>query len=251
MLHEPNIQETAETPDVFTRTSLAMFGERCSGVEHVEDLVKLNFPQLQATDEFGWRHGFINPGYIRDNAVFVVVVRDALDWLREFHSKPLQVAGWHKGLTLSEFIQHEWSGDVRGRVLGKPNRKLNLSRHAELMTERHPLTGERIRNVIEMRNLKLQSLLKLQKMTDNVAFIRYEDVRDAPEEMMGQLQERLGLPRCEEVLQIEENRADETSLAEFSEEDLTFIASELDLPQERAFGYTYELPVCFRTRRPL
>ncbi len=242
MLHDPELQSAANDSGPAQATSLAMFGERCSGLEYVEELIQLNFPHLQSTEEFGWAHGFINPGYMRDNTIYVAVIRNALDWVREFYTKPTQVGGWCKDASLSEFLQHEWSGTVRGRVLGKTNRKLGLSRHAELMTERHPLTGARIRNVIEMRNLKIKSLLKLEKMTKNVAFIRYEDVRDAPEEMMEQLQIRLGLPKCADFMGLEPDLPDTASFPELSEEDLAFIARELNLPQEEAFGYTYHLP---------
>ncbi|MEM9581622.1 MAG: hypothetical protein AAGA08_00750 [Pseudomonadota bacterium] len=239
MLHEPELQNIADEQDTAQASKFAMFGERSSGLDYVEDLITLNFPELRRTDEYGWRHGFVNPGYMRDSTVCVAVVRNALDWVCDFYAKPEQVGGWCKDLSLSEFIRHEWSGSVRGRVLGKPNRKLGLSRHEELMLERHPMTGARIRNIIELRSLKLQSLLKLEQMTQNVVMMRYEDVRDAPEEMMQQLQSRLGLPECTDIMRIEEQRDDAAEPAPVSEDDIGFILSELNMPLEEAFGYSY------------
>jgi hypothetical protein len=231
-------------------TELAIFGERCSGTNYVEALLQENFPQLTKTKEYGWKHGFIQPRYIKPSCFFVGVTRHALDWLRSFYRTPHQVGPWIETANFGAFLRHEWSCVATGRVLGRPNRVLGLTRDAEMIGERHPVTGARIDNVVQMRNLKLQSLLKLQNLSPNIAFLRYEDARDAPEDMLHMLAQRMGLPTPNSIKEIAHDVSRKTEretgaprvltpLPEFTQQDLYFVAGQLDLAQEAVFGYEY------------
>lgn len=245
MLHEPNL--TTQTQGF---TELAFFGERCCGVTYVEQRMMETFPGLKTTNEYGWRHGFVNPAYIKPTTFCVVVVRNALDWVQHLHRTPFQAGEWSQDAPISAFLRNEWSCTTNGRVLGKPFQKLGLARNTELLTERHPMTGARIRNVIELRNLKMLSLLKLQHMTPNCAYLRYEDMVNAGDEMMDMLQSKLGLQRRADMAEIELDLAlqgdpdtdVQTPVADLSEDDLRFIDTELDHATEAAFGYSYDLP---------
>lgn len=231
-------------------TKLAIFGERCSGTNYAETLIHQNVPGLDTTVEYGWKHGFINPGYIKPDCFFVVVTRDALDWLRSLYRTPHQVGFWVNEASFSEFLRHEWSGVISGWVLGQPVRKFGLDRHMELMWERHPVTGAPISNVVELRRLKLQSLRKLENLTPNVAYLRYEDLRDDPEPAIAQLRQQMGLAPQDTVKLVEQDvsrvngRPDQVSrsyaaLPEFTPDDLRFVLEALDLQQETQFGYAY------------
>lgn len=231
-------------------TELAIFGERCSGTNYVETLLLENFPQLTKTKEYGWKHGFIQPRYIRPSCFFLGVTRHALDWLRSFYRTPHHVGPWIEQANFGSFLRHEWSCVASGRVLGRPNHALGLTRDAEIMGERHPVTGARIDNVVQMRNLKLQSLLKLQNLTPHMAFLRYEDARDAPDEMVHMIAQRTGLPMPGTVKEITQDVSRKTEretgaartlgpLPEFSQQDFYFVAGQLDLEQEAVFGYEY------------
>ena len=244
MLHDP--QFTTQTQPF---TELAMFGERCSGLTYVEQRMVTTFPGLKVTGEHGWRHAFVNPAYIKPSTFCVVVVRNALDWIQNLHRTPFQAGEWSQNASISEFLRNEWSCTTNGRVLGKPFQKLGLERNTELLTERHPITGARIRNVLELRSLKMMSLLKVQHLTPNFAYLRYEDMVNAGDEMMDLLQAKLGMQRRADMAEIELDLAlqgdpdtdEQTPVAELSEEDLRFIDTELDHKTEAAFGYSYDL----------
>lgn len=247
MLHDPQLTTEAEAQSF---TELAMFGERCSGVNYVEHRILETFPALKVTHEYGWQHGFVQPQYIRPSTFCVVVVRNVTDWLQHLHRTPFQAGEWSQEASISEFLRNEWSCTTNGRVLGKPYHKLGLARNTELMSERHPMTGQRIRNVIELRNLKMMSLLKLQHMTPHCAYLRYEDMVAHGDEMMDQLQTKLGMPKRADLAEVELDLALQGNpdkdlnvpLEELSCDDMGFIASELDHQVEAAFGYAYDLP---------
>ena len=127
---------------------------------------------------------------------------------------------------------------------------MGLTRNTELMRERHPVSGARIENVVQMRNLKLQSMLKLPNLTPNMAILRYEDARDAPDEMVQLVAQRMGVPAPDQICEIKkdvsrltERQTDEPRrldpLPEFTQQDLYFVAGQLDLVQEAKFGYDY------------
>ena len=247
MLHDPQLTNEAEGQNF---TELAMFGERCSGLTYVEHRMTETFPGLSMTHEYGWAHGFVNPPYIRPSSFCVVVVRNVLDWVQHLHRTPFQAGEWSQDASISQFLRNEWSCTTNGRVLGKPYHKLGLARNTEFMSERHPMTGQRIRNVIELRTLKMMSLLKLQHLTPNCAYLRYEDMVAAGDDMMDMLQARLNMPKRADLAEVELDlalqghppRDLDAPLAELSEEDLRFIGAELDHETEAAFGYSYDLP---------
>jgi hypothetical protein len=232
-------------------SKLAIFGERCSGTNYAEALIHQNVPGLETTGEYGWKHGFITPGYIKPDCIFVAVTRNALDWLPSLYRTPHQVGFWVKEASFSAFLRHEWSGVISGWVLGQPVRSFGLARHMELMWERHPLTAAPIRNVVELRNLKLQALRKLQNLTPHVVYLRYEDLRDDPVTAIAKLRATMGLPAQDSITPVNKDvsrtvgRPDQTARsnaepAQFSTDDLRFVLEGLDLAQEAHFGYTYD-----------
>ena len=227
-----------------------IYGERCSGTNFVQSLISNNCPGLRHTRRYNWeKHNFVNPPFVRDETLAVVVVREAFDWLRSLHRSPHQVGYWYKETDFSGFLRHEWSGVFNGFLLAGQG-KLGI-KGAELMYERHPDTGARIANVVELRNLKVKSQLKVRNLYPHWFIVRYEDVRDDPQAFIAALSDHHGVavkaafsPVTKDVsnFALPQDRAAagrERPYAEFSKQDRQFVLGALDLEQEHLIGYDY------------
>lgn len=229
---------------------LKLYGERNSGTNYVEALIKQNFPALTPRRRYNWeKHNFLNPPFVRDEMLGVVVVRHAFDWLRSFYRSPHQVAYWHREVDFSGFLRHEWSGIFNGKLIEQQG-KLNIQLR-ELMYERHPVSGARISNVVELRNLKLASQLKIRNLYENWVVVRYEDARDDPETFVSALADCFALVPTKTFNPVTEDLSNYAlpkdrkgagrlrDYAEFTDADRDFVLGALDLEQERYFGYDY------------
>jgi hypothetical protein len=161
-------------------THFTIFGERCTGTNYLEKILLLNF-NVKVTWIYGWKHFPLKETeYVKtNNTLFICLVRNILDWLNCFyknmHYLPLQ---YNNDITESEkinkFLNDEfWSCDDR---YGKPE-ILNELRVDDKFLDRNIYTGERYKNIFEMRSTKLRYLLEeLPKTVKNYIFIRYEDL---------------------------------------------------------------------------
>lgn len=129
--------------------------------------------------------------------------------------------------------------------------KQGLTRHIEVMVKRYPVAGGHISNFVELRNLKLRSLRKLQQLAPNMSYMRYENLRGDPAAMVAQLRDRMGLPRVEELTPVKKDvsrplrrlqfvQRTKDPLPDVSTEDRQFILGGLDLVQEAGYSYSYD-----------
>jgi hypothetical protein len=238
------------TNDVILKVS-KLYGERCSGTNYVETLIENNFPDLESRRRYNWeKHNYLNPPFVHDTMVGVMVTRDAFDWLRSFHRSLHQVAYWFQKVDFSGFLRHEWSGIFNGQLIEKQG-KLNI-RFKELMYERHPMTCARISNVVEMRNLKLASQLKVRNLYENWIVVRFEEARDDPERFLQTLADTFGWARAKTFQPVTQDVSNFSlpndaqgkgrlkPYADFSDEDRAFVLDALVLEQEKLLGYDYK-----------
>lgn len=132
----------------------SVFGERCSGTSYLEELMVANF-RLAFTDEYGLKHWWLGKDLTNsDDTLFIGIVRSPVSWLCSFYNNPLHIPEENKELS---------------RLLFAPfvgNRKYN---------------EENYKNIFEMRNVKIKSLLKdMPKKVKNYIFTTYESIRDDP-----------------------------------------------------------------------
>jgi len=152
-----------------------IYGERCSGTNYLENIMNINF-DIQLTWEYGWKHffGFQDETLQHsDDTLFICIVRNPVDWLnsfyRELHHLPLK---YKKNLSeeekLDEFLNKEfWS-------LNDYN---NHDTTTERLEDRNIYTGERYKNIFELRNTKIKWMLEdLPNKVNHWIFIRYEDL---------------------------------------------------------------------------
>ncbi len=228
-----------------------IFGERCSGTNFLTTLISNNFPDLEFKSRFNFeKHAFVNVPYAKDTSIAFACFRNANGWLKSFYNAPHNVGYWVKDVSFSEFLRHEWSSIYNGRLLQQASKPLGIF-GSEVLLDRHPLTGDRIKNVVELRNLKTQSYLKLPKFYKHCEIVNYDLLLKDQEKWIKYISHKYeieALPEFKPVMaDVSRNalgmgpRDLERIKREvvFSEEDIFFCLSSLDLAQEKAIGFEY------------
>jgi hypothetical protein len=228
-----------------------LFGERCSGTNFLESLIRKNFRGLALTKEFGGKHWFIKdhhprcrPNHSTDyqcirrltdsaDTLFLCLFRNPYDWLRSLNARPYH-AGRHWGLPFSDFIRDPW--------------------HSWETTRVHPAWPDRAdnywfiedaENILRLRTRKILHLLGLEQIVDHVYMLRYEDLRDDPQILI-EIAKRYGIAMQGPNVVGERRHFGQGGSAPFAprqypkirDSDLSFIADELDWSVESRIGYT-------------
>ena len=237
---------------------IQIFSERCSGSNFMESVLTTNHTGAEITWEYGWKHFFPEKEMKSDPGLNVVVLaRSPFRWLRSLHRQPWHVAPRLTGLSFSDFIRQEWEC-VRNK--DSCIKKTDPSWNTEMLFERHPKTGERFRNVLEMRIVKHQEWLKLSHLNPNFISVSYEEIAKSPKHLLQKicqitgedLPEKLVIPNSykgstqhgKQFLHrftggVLGNHRNKPRLP-ITLEDIEFIASSLDADLERTFGYDLE-----------
>jgi hypothetical protein len=168
-----------------------------------------------------------------------VIFRSPYDWLSSFHNNPPHVDKTLKNLTFSEFIRKEWKCVYNSESKTKETDPLFGK---EMMYERNPKTGDRFKNILEMRNYKVKEFLSLEKKVLNYAKFRYEDLRDNPK-ILKSLSEEFKLKLKEDDI-VNYTKYKNTNkiyhpkkYPPISIVDRFYIRKHLDLKQEKSIGY--------------
>lgn len=148
-----------------------IYGERCSGTNYLENLIDINF-NAEITWKYGWKHFFgFNDDKLKDSddTLFICIVRDIKPWLnslyRDKHHLPEHLKNKIDNFLNEEFYSISYANfDSDGHPL-------------EIMQDRNIYTGERYKNIFELRHTKLKYMIDdLPNKVKNYVFIRYEDL---------------------------------------------------------------------------
>jgi hypothetical protein len=256
-------QMTAETPvETPAETSVSLighssaegpkidrfqvYGERRSGTNFVARTLARN-TGLKRWGAYGWKHALPYYPVLPKCCLFVVVVRDPFDWLRSFYAGPFEVDPAIAKLPFSDFLRAEWEGSYSGFAGQWGHRgfavKDRFAQGEPNFLDRHPLTGQRFRNVCDMRSVKLAGHLSLLDRGLNTIAVRYEDFRAQPEAMLKMIASATGIsltkaysPTDKPVGPSSDSRSD-AKTAPISDADRRFILQNLDHGPERRCGY--------------
>ena len=228
-------------------TAASVIGERSSGTNFCSFLLRTNFglPEASAT---GWKHGIgTNFVAVPRTHLFVVCLREAIDWTRSMYAKPWHCAEHMFADGFSHFIRAPWDTRVDRFVMR--NFKLNPKpRFAgnPLTLDRHPVTGEMFRDIRELRSVKARSFLALRGLEVNVAYVRLEALQQDPAALLDGLASAYALSRPRDYTftdrtmgqfrsaELEPRRIE---VAEISDEDRAFLDAGFDAELEHEMGY--------------
>lgn len=168
-------------------SNVKIYGERCSGTNYLEILIRKNF-KVEIINQYGFKHffGFHNLEN-SDNTLFICIIRDPYSWLNSLYEKK-----WHlspvQRMNKEQFLYKEhWSYFDDPKHHGKNYGK-------EIMEDRHIYTKNRYKNILELRYTKLEWMLySLPKFVKHSIILRYEDLLNNFEHTMISLSLK-GLP---------------------------------------------------------
>ncbi len=168
-----------------------IYGERCSGTNYLQDVIEKNF-EVKVTWEFGWKHffGFQEEELKRsDDTLFICIIRDIQSWLnsfyREMHHLPLKYV---KDISEKERIRRFLEDEIYSINDADVSNKEYLK---EIMTDRNIYSGERYKNIFELRYTKNKFMKEdLPKKVKHYIFIHYEDLLNNFNKIMNQIKEK-------------------------------------------------------------
>jgi hypothetical protein len=158
---------------VDTITKYCIYGERCSGTNYLDNLISLNF-DAEFKRYMGWKHFFGFEEYTNtEDVLFICIIRNIFDWVNSFfnnpHQSPLKYQNYSKEEIKYKLLNEEF---YSVRDPADPSGEL-----VEIMTDRHIYTGERYKNIFEMRHIKNKFLIDdLPHKVNNSIVILYEDL---------------------------------------------------------------------------
>lgn len=143
-----------------------IYGERCSGTNYLENIIKKNF-DVEVTWDYGWKHFFGHSDLSNsDDVLFICIVRNPFDWINSFYKIPS-----HLPMKMRQNIVTFLNGEVISMSYDKPG--------SEIMEDRNIYTKRRYKNIFELRHTKLKYLIEdLPTKVKNYIFIRYEDLQN-------------------------------------------------------------------------
>jgi len=152
-----------------------IYGERCSGTNYLENIMLANF-DIELTWDYGWKHffGFQNDQLKNsDDTLFICIIRNPIEWINSFYKQkyhlPLRYTEMNEEEKIDAFLNKEfWSfNDKNG----------NRNVEKEIMEDRNIYTGERYKNIFELRYTKIKFMQEdLPNKIKNYIFIKYEDL---------------------------------------------------------------------------
>ncbi|EIE52320.1 hypothetical protein [Salipiger aestuarii] len=228
-------------------TRYQVFGERSSGTNFVKRLLGRN-TALAPTEALGWKHALPHMTVIPADTAVVCVVRHAEDWARSMHARPWHCPPDMQALDFAAFLRARW-GTVADRARYFPQVRTLGGQGRPLQLDRHPLTGLAYANLFQLRRTKLEGLLSFFNRGCTVVLCRLEAVQGAPRDFVAAIESRFALPSAPEGYRPVTRRLGSRFVASLdprpatppglSDEDRTFLRSQLDLGREDALGYRY------------
>ncbi len=166
-----------------------------------------------------------------NHCLFLVVVRNPLDWLRSFYLQPHHVDRSVSKQGFSHFLRAEWK-PVPLPTGGPAHDTIN------------PYTMQPFRNVLELRAYKHRNYLALSSKVGNYCIVRYEDISDDPEGFVEYLSNFFDLRPQDEFIPVLDYKGSNTKVYVEKEyfpiayEDYRFISNYLDSYWEEQVGYS-------------
>ena len=201
----------------------AIYGERHSGTNFLEQCMNSCF-DIPRTSFYCTKHffGWTKPETITYKArhvLFIGIVRNPYDWIKSMHNLPHHIHP-HKSYDIKNLIMTEWMS-VNSALL-------------EMMEDRNFLTGERYKNIFELRQVKYNYLLNtMPTIAQNYVLISYEHFIKNHKNILNIIEQKFCLKRTgqppESIVKHPYGISDDIK---------QIIDSNLDWTLEEALGYT-------------
>ena len=237
-------------------TNFAILGERCSGTNYLEEVIKLNFG-LKYTTMYGNKHFFCFTDYSQfrdvDNTLFIGIVRNPIYWLNSF-SKELYHVSNDNRKNLKTFLFNEFCSvcneiDINNQQDNKNffliGNKPYVKHYDVNKNDLNYKTGNKYKNIFELRNEKNNYLMKIMPTkVKNYVLINYENLLFNFENTLDLLKKNFDLTKqfmfyvnVDKYKKTEAYKFVSQRKITFSDELIDTIWGNLDEVQELLLGY--------------
>jgi hypothetical protein len=172
-----------------------------------------------------------------DDCLFVVVFRNAYDWIRSFYRTPWDAAPDVQSRSFAEFIRLPWEIEAISSTM------LAQLRYNPWI-DRNPQDGSLFETVLDLRKSKIENMLLIKEKVGNIYYVNYESVLENPREFIREIQNLFGLKQRRPFSPIDSYKGDTCkgayspkSYPPLSESDLEYINQKLDFALENRMGY--------------
>ena len=174
---------------------VTIYGERCSGTNYLEELLKLNF-EIELVWEYGWKHffGFNDLSKGCDDVLFVGIIRNLHDWLNALYRDPHHLPT-HLTINTQAFLNDTFYSvysfkEESREIKNTCDNFYSTKKDEEIMTDRNMETNERYKNIFELRLVKNRFLVdKMPHLVKNYCLITYDDLTNNFVDIMGKLRD--------------------------------------------------------------
>ena len=123
---------------------IQIYGERCSGTNYLEELLRLNF-DVEIVWTYGWKHFFgFNDLNNSDDVLFIGIVRNLEDWINSLYRAKHHLPA-HLTRNIDMYLNSEFYSIVD---------------ITEIIKDRNIETGNRYKNIFELRHIKNKFLVE-------------------------------------------------------------------------------------------
>jgi hypothetical protein len=141
--------------------NFVIYGERCSGTNYLENIIKTNFG-LDLNTDFGSKHFFCFNNYNKplDNTLFIGIVRNPIYWINSLSKELYHIPDENKSLNNLLFNKYYSVEENTNNIIIKDINFITLKKY---------------NNIFELRKMKNFYLLNVMpKMVKNYILINYE-----------------------------------------------------------------------------
>lgn len=215
--------------------NFTIYGERCSGTTYLEELIKENF-EINYVTNYIWKHFFGNYDFKNDenenNTLFIGIIRHPIDWIDSFYNNQHHIPNRPKNI--SNFLLDEfYSIFTDGKSSGK-----------EIMDDRNMITGNRYKNIFELRKIKNDYLINIMPTkVKNYILINYDNLINNSVIILQQIQHKFNLiPKNVSFKNILTYKGDNTNIyvkkqITITDNIIEIIKNNIDKEQEETLGY--------------
>ena len=206
-----------------------ILGERNSGTHFLQYAMTRNF-EIEYIRGPQDKHffGFTEP-LSNDDMLTICIFRHPVDWIDSYF-KRLHFLPKQNRINIEAFISNEFYSVKEDGT--------------EIMEDRNYITGERYKNIFELRKTKHDYLLNsVPKKVKNVYILKYEDLRDNFENVIMDIQAKFGLNMKNDfITKIEKYKGTYNALYELkpillNDEIKQKILDNVDREQDKCIGY--------------
>jgi hypothetical protein len=163
-----------------------IYGERCSGTNFLEKAIEENF-DLKITWDYDFKHWFghyqFKNNEKEDETLFLGIIRNPITWIDSFFKNPYHLPLSNKK-NIKYFLFNEWCSFDDDDT------------HNEIMLDRNIITKKRYKNIFDLRYIKNIYLINVMpKNVKNYLLIRYEDLYDYYDLILGYIEKKFNLKR--------------------------------------------------------